>query len=147
MTRHMPIALFCAAAWTAPAAAQDIYRCGDSYSQQACAGGRLVAASDSRSAAQKAQTDQATERAAKAGDAMQKARLIEEAKPVPVGMPLPKAQEPLAPPTQHFVSTKSKEKAKTQTKAKKPERFSAVAPKGPDEVTTKKKKKPAKKDA
>ena len=39
-----------AAAGSAPAAAQTIYRCGDSYSQQPCPGGKEVQADDPRSA-------------------------------------------------------------------------------------------------
>jgi hypothetical protein len=142
MNRHLKIALLCAAAgWMAPAAAQNtqsIYRCGDSYSQQPCAGGKLVAASDTRSASQKSQTDQATRRDAKSADTMEKARLKEEAKPVPVGMPLPKpdaADETVKPA------------AGVKAKAKKPEHFTAVAPKKPGDAADKKKKKAKKKDA
>ncbi|MEO7940584.1 MAG: hypothetical protein ABIR55_18315, partial [Burkholderiaceae bacterium] len=43
--------------------AQAIYRCGNTYSQTPCAGGSVVAADDSRSAQQKAQTDAATAQA------------------------------------------------------------------------------------
>ena len=122
-----------AAAWTAPAGAQDIYRCGDSYSQQPCAGGKLVAASDSRTAAQKSQTDAATRRDAKTAEAMEKARLKEEAKPVSVGMPLPKAQEPAS----------AQKPTKGAAKKKKPEHFTAIAPGKPDDAAAKKKKKKA----
>ena len=140
MNRTLLGALLCAtAAWAMPATAQttqNIYRCGDSYSQQPCAGGKLVAASDSRSAAQKSQTDEATKRNAKAADAMEKARVKEEAKPAPVGMPPSKAQEAPA---------ESKKPAAGAKKTKKPEYFTATSPKKPGEPTTKKKAK--KKDA
>ena len=136
MNRYLPIALLCAATgWMAPAAAEDIYRCGDSYSQQPCAGGKLVAASDTRSASQKAQTDQATKRDAKSADAMERARLKEEGKPAPVGMPLAKPQE-VAQETKKPVAV---------DKAKKPAHFTAVSPKKPGDGPTKKKKKQGKK--
>jgi hypothetical protein len=134
MNRHLTIALLCAAAgWTAPAAAQgtqSIYRCGDSYSQQPCAGGKLVAASDSRSAAQKSQTDHATKRDAKAAEEMEKTRLKEEAKPAPVGLPPAKPETPKDAP-----------KPKAKGKTKKPEHFTAVAPKKPGDEPAKKKAK------
>ena len=134
---QMAIALLCTApAWSAPAAAQggqNIYRCGDTYSQQPCAGGRLIAASDSRSADQKSQTDEATKRSSQAADAMEKERIKEEAKRAPVGMPLPK--EDAAP-------MDSKKAAPHGKGRKKPEHFTAVAPKKPgDEPARKKSKK------
>ena len=133
MRKISTTALLCIAAagwWAAPAAAQNIYRCGDSYSQQPCAGGKLVAASDSRTAGQKSQTDEATRRDAKSAEAMEKARLKEEAKPAPVGLPLPKASE--AQPAR---------KPASGAKPKKPEHFTAIAPGSPDDATAKKKKK------
>ena len=140
MKKTLLRALLCAAAagWVVPATAQNtqnIYRCGDSYSQQPCAGGKLVAASDTRSPGQKAQTDQATKRDAKSADAMEKARMKEEAKPAPVGMPVPKAEDTPDQPKKPAVGAK----------AKKSEHFTAVSPKKPGEPTAKKKKKPKKK--
>jgi hypothetical protein len=141
MNNHLAIGVLCTAlGWGAPAAAQGmqgIYRCGDTYSQQPCAGGKLVAASDSRSATQKAQTDEATKRDARAADAMEKARIKEEARPVPVGMPLPKQD----------AASKGGKKPEPKAKAKKkPEHFTAVAPKKPGEEPARKKGK-NKKDA
>lgn len=132
MNRYLPIALVCAAAagWAAPAMAQNIYRCGDSYSQQPCPGGRLVEASDTRSASQKLQTDQATQRDAKSADAMEKARLKEEAKPIPVGMPLAKSQ-----------AAPDEPKKAAGGKSKKPAHFSATSPQKPGDSTPKKKAK------
>jgi hypothetical protein len=68
---------------------------------------------------------------------MEKARVKEEAKPVPVGMPAPKAQDAQA----------DSKKPATGAKVKKPEQFTAVAPKKPGEAAAKKKKKAKKKDA
>ena len=81
-----------AAVCVAPAAAQNIYRCGDSYSQRPCPGGTMVDAEDERSAVQRSQTSLAAQRDAKTADAMEKARLKEEAKPVPAAYIPPKAQ-------------------------------------------------------
>lgn len=135
MTRNMPAALLCAAlaGWVSAAGAQPIYRCGDSYSQQPCPGGKVVDADDARSAGQKAQTDQAVRRDAKAAEALEKARLKDEAQPAQLVMPTPKAQEPARPAA--------------APKLKKPEQFTAIAPKKPGETDKKKKKKAAKKDA
>jgi hypothetical protein len=63
----------------APAAsAQDrVYRCGAdgrSYSQEPCAGDRMVAVDDARSAEQAAQSRQASERDAQLADALQRRR-------------------------------------------------------------------------
>jgi hypothetical protein len=139
MRKISTAALFCiaAAGWAAPAAAQEVYRCGNSYSQQPCAGGKLVAASDTRSSGQKAQTDQAAQRDAKSAAEMEKARLKEEAKPAPVGLPPAKAQE-VAEPVK---------KPGAAGKMKKPEQFTAVSPRKPGDADKKKKKKAKKPDA
>jgi hypothetical protein len=137
MRRLSTAAVLCIgiAGWAAPAVAQDIYRCGNSYSQQPCPEGRLVAASDTRSAGQKAQTDQAAKQDAKSAEAMEKARLKEEAKPAPLGILPTKAPEAAQPD----------KKPVAGAKMKKPEQFTAVSPKKPGEAAGKKKKKKAKK--
>jgi hypothetical protein len=121
------------AGWMHPAAAQPIYRCGDSYSQKPCPGGRVVEADDARSASQKSQTDQAARRDAQAAEAMEKARLKEEARPAPLVMPPAKPAEPVKPVA--------------ASAAKKPATFTAVAPKKPGDASGKKKKKAKKKEA
>ena len=121
-----------AAACVAPAAAQDIYRCGNSYSQQSCPGGTIVEAEDERSAAQRAQTGLAAQRDAKMADAMEKARLKEEAKPVSAAYVPAKAQAP-----------ENAEKPAAARQAKKPAYFTAVAPGKPGDTTKKKTKKKA----
>ena len=130
MKTKLPPMLLCAAlaGWLPAAGAQAIYRCGDSYSQQPCPGGKVVDADDARSAGQKAQTDQAVRRDAKAAEALEKARLKDEAHPAQLVMPPPKPQQPARPAA--------------AAKLKKPEQFTAVAPKKPgDAVKTKKKAK------
>jgi hypothetical protein len=129
MRSHLTAVLLCASAGWAAAQGTPIYRCGDSYSQQPCAGGSLIAASDSRSAAQKSQTDAATQRDAKAAAAMEKARMQEEAKPAPVGMPLP---APVPAP-------KDGKTSKSKPGKKKPDHFTATAPPKPGDEAGKKK--------
>jgi len=128
MNHNISLALLCAvlAGWMPSAGAESIYRCGASYSHKPCpGGGKLIEIDDARTSSQKAQTDQAVRRDAKAADAMEKARLREEAKPAQLVMP-PARHEPLRPVT---IST-----------MKKPEQFTAVAPGTPGEAAKKKKK-------
>jgi hypothetical protein len=127
-----------AAAWCWPAAAQTIYRCGNSYSQQPCPGGTPVQAEDSRSAAQRADTGQASQRDAKAADTMEKARLKEEAKPVQAYIPAPKTVAE---------NTPAEKKKPALAKPKKPQYFTASSPKKPGEASKKKKAKKTKETA
>lgn len=136
--RHRLLLLVFAAACTLPAAAQNVYRCGDSYSQQPCAGGKAVAVDDARTAGQRAQTTEAVRRDAKAANELEKARLKEEGKPVAASIPLPKAEE--LPP--------AGDRTESAVKPKKPAYFTAVSPKKPgDKAPKKKKKAKAKKSA
>ena len=59
------------------AAAQTVYKCGNTYSQLPCPDAAVINA-DPRSGAQKAQADQATARDARIASAMEKARLQQE---------------------------------------------------------------------
>jgi hypothetical protein len=117
-----------------PAAAQNVYRCGDSYSQKPCPGGALVPTDDARSAAQKAQTREAAQRDGKTADAMEKARLKEEAKPAQAYM-TPPMGEPAA----------EEKKTDVAVKPKKPQYFTAAAARKPGEAAPKKKSKAKKK--
>lgn len=69
------LSLVVAAAVSTWTAAQTIYKCGDSYSQQPCPGALIVDAADQRTSDQKRQTDLATARIARAADAMEEARI------------------------------------------------------------------------
>jgi hypothetical protein len=134
--RNLTIAVCLAAlGWMAPAAAQSIYRCGDSYSQKPCPGGRLVPVDDVRSAAQGRQTTAAAQRDARTAEAMEKARLKEEANPAQAYIPPPRPENPL------------QEQGRTSgdAKSRKPAHFTAVAPKKPGEPQAKSKKKASKK--
>lgn len=112
----------------AQAAAQNVYRCGDSYSQQPCLGGVMVPAEDARSAQQKAEAAAAARRDAKAAEALEKERLKQEAQPVPAYSPTPKT-EPAPESHRPVMSTPQK-----------PPVFRAVAPARPDDIGPKKKK-------
>ena len=57
---------------------QNVYKCGNAYSQQPCAGGTQVDAADTRTNEQKKAADQASQRNAKAADALEQARLQKE---------------------------------------------------------------------
>ncbi len=83
------LALSLAAASVA-APAQAIYRCGDSYSQQPCAGGRAIEADPAPTAAERRQSAAATQRDARLADSLEKDRLRQEAQPGQLYIPPPK---------------------------------------------------------
>jgi hypothetical protein len=88
MSSKLPTAIIAAAAFFAiPAMAQTVYRCGDSYVQKPCPGGKAVDVDDSRSTNQRSDSLGATQRASQAADAMEKVRLAEEAKRAQVLLP------------------------------------------------------------
>lgn len=124
---HVKLALAIAllAYGAAGAQAQAIHRCGNTYSQQPCAGGTVVNAGDLRAPGQKAQTDAATRRDEKAAADMEKARLHAEAQPPAAYIPQRRAE--------------SSARAKPSPKLKKPEEFTATAPVKSDESASKKK--------
>ena len=119
----------------AGAQAQAIYRCGNTYSQQPCPDGTLVKVDDTRSPGAAAASTAETKRQAKAADAMEKARLSEEAKAAPASVMQTTKAEPAAEPRVKD-SQAGKKHAKKSTK--KPEYFTAVAPKKPGEKAAKK---------
>ena len=127
--------LACVAGWSIPAAGQAVWRCGDSYSQKPCPGGRQVPAGDSRDAGQRAQTSSAARRDAKLADEMEKARLKEEAKAAPAYIPPPKAEDP----------ADQGDRTRSMGVAKKPAHFTAVSPKKPGAAKPTKKTAKAKK--
>jgi hypothetical protein len=107
----------------APAPAQTVYRCGDSYGTQPCAGGKAFDASDARTPADAAQAGKVAAADAKRADAMEKARLAQEKnapKAIVIGGEA-KPQEKAAKP-------EAKTKGKGKKNAAGPEHFTAVAP-------------------
>ena len=131
MFRRMPLCLALAVSlvWSGAGLAQTVYRCGESYSQQPCPGGKPVEADDPRSESQRKQTQQATQRDAKAAAAMEKSRLKEEAKPAQAIIPPPKTNE-----------AQQARKAASGAAARKPAHFTAVSPASKDKNPSAKKK-------
>lgn len=70
-----------------PARAQIIYKCGESYSAQACPGGVIVNATDQRTSDQKDQADRATARDLKTANSLESARLQQEARDLAANTP------------------------------------------------------------
>jgi hypothetical protein len=58
---------------------QNVYRCGNTYSQKPCADGVILDVQDARTSDQKTASDAQIKRDAATGNAMEKARLKEEA--------------------------------------------------------------------
>ena len=131
---HSAALLLAMSAVWLPAQAQNVYRCGESYSNVPCPGAKVVPTEDARSPAQRAQTEAATRRDARSAQVMETERLKEEGKPAQAIIPAAKA-EPAAPATDRTLS---------KAKVKKPDMFIAITPKKPGEVKKKKKKASAK---
>jgi hypothetical protein len=102
-----------------PAFADTIYRCGDSYSQQPCANGRVLTTDEGRGSIDARASRQAAQRDAALADTMEKARLKEEAKPANAYIPVATTR----------VEDGSAEDGKpVMSKGYKPHTFTAVAP-------------------
>jgi hypothetical protein len=113
------------------ASAQTVWRCGNAYSQQPCAGGAPVAASDARTPADRARAADVARNDWALADRLQKERLAQEksaGKALIIAPPQPAAAAASA--------------ARKDKKAKKPDEFAAVDP-----ASVKHKKKKAKKSA
>jgi len=115
------------------AQAQNIYRCGDSYSQSPCPGGVAIDAGDSRTKGQKAQADAATQRDRQTANTLEKERLKQEAAASP-GMPKADAAKASTAAAAAHPSSKKKHKepayftAKTAADKKTEKIKSAAAP-------------------
>lgn len=101
------------------ACAQNVYRCGNSYSQTPCADSRPIDVRDPRSAAQKADADAATRRNAKAAELLEKARQGDEAAQRPAHRDTKPPKAVASAPAQ----------PKNKSKKKLPEYFTAATPK------------------
>lgn len=102
---------------------QQVYRCGNTYSQSPCPGAAPVDVTDTRTSAQKAQTDAAAVQSAKLADQLEKERLAREKASAPKATAAP-------PKKQAALPANSKEKPAEKTaKGKKPapEYFVAAA--------------------
>ena len=136
MVKPAHLATVLIALWThwGPTQAQNVYRCGESYSNQPCPGATVVPIEDARSPAQRAQSKAVTQRDAKSAEVMEKERLEQEGKPAPAVIPAPKAQE-------------TPEELAIKRAMKKPEVFKAVVPRKAGDPPPKKKKRAKKKPA
>lgn len=101
---------------------QTVYRCGNMYGQTPCPGGIAIEVSDSRTPAQKAQTDAATAQAARSADKLEHERKALE-------------QAQAAKPAARSSSTKPGSSSRAElarsgplAKKKEPEYFTAGAP-------------------
>lgn len=77
---HWPFALLLALAGTTAQAAGPVYRCGSTYSQTPCPGGRQLEAGDPRTAAQRAEARRQAAAERKAARSMERERLSSEKK-------------------------------------------------------------------
>lgn len=72
--------------WIAAASAQTIYRCANTYSQTPCSGGHTLTIDDSRTAAQKAQTDAATLQTRQLAVQLERERVAQEKAAMAAGL-------------------------------------------------------------
>ncbi len=139
MVKPVPVAAFVFALsvhWAAAAAAT-IYRCGDSYSDLPCAGATMVSSVEAPTAAQREQAEATTRGDAKTAAAMEKERLRLENQPAQATIPKP----PPRPPATLLVEFRKIGKRQLR----RPEDFTAMAPRKPvDTITRKKSRKAAK---
>jgi hypothetical protein len=70
-----------------PAGAQIVYKCGESYSSQTCPGGVIVNTADGRTKDQREQADRSTARDMRSANALESARLQQEAKDLAANTP------------------------------------------------------------
>ena len=77
--RRLSMSIFIAAsAMTTGASAENIYKCGNTYSQTPCLGGQSLSVDDSRDPLQKKQQDAATQRDIELAKDLEKTRLATE---------------------------------------------------------------------
>lgn len=109
------------------AGAQTVYKCGDSYGQSPCPGGRAVVTDDARDATQKQQTDDATRNAAKLAKSLEKDRLAQEKAALSHPPAVAHAARPPASKPANKAAGKHKPK-RTKTTNKSPDTFVAQVP-------------------
>ena len=107
------------------AGAQPVYRCGNSYSQQPCAGGTALPPTVTPSSADAAQARTAAQADARRAEAMEKARLAQE-RQAPKALVIGPPQGAASAPAQ--ASAPVGKRAARPVKGGKLEQFTAVAP-------------------
>jgi preprotein translocase subunit SecF len=106
---------------------QKVYKCGSTYSQIPCGDSTTLETGDARSKAQKAETEKAVNREAKAANAMEKARVKEEEQLAAQQKSTAKAEETAAKKvaTAKAKADAEEEALKKAKKKKEPEFFTA----------------------
>ena len=104
------IFLIATSALSTGVAAQNTYKCGDTYSQLPCPGGVVVDVTDQRTSAQKMQSDLATGRDARTAEAMEKARLQQEKIDIAANTPTVKPASPDKANNTQTIQVKKKKK-------------------------------------
>ena len=104
------IFLIATSALSTGVAAQNTYKCGDTYSQLPCPGGVVVDVTDQRTSAQKMQSDLATARDARTAEAMEKARLQQEKIDIAANTPTVKPASPDKANNTQTIQVKKKKK-------------------------------------
>ena len=119
---------------------QKVYKCGSSYSQIPCADAVTVDTGDARSKSQKVEADKQTRQDAKAADAMEKARLKEEAQALAQNKAAAKTTDKTkdAKPSAKVDAKTEDELKKKKAKGKEPEFFTAKSAPDPKADSTKK---------
>jgi hypothetical protein len=123
---------------------QNIYKCGNAYSQQPCPGGTLVDASDARTGEQKKASDLASQRNAKAANAQEQARLKKDKADLQAVAPAVKPTKPQAAAVSQAKDSRPEQQTAKKPKLSSPDEFKAQVP---GEPGAKDKKKTAKKSA
>ena len=110
------------------ATAQAVYRCGNSYSDAPCAGASVLAINDSRSPAQKAQTDAATGQTRMLAQQMERERLALEKSAMSVRSPATRHKgDSAAKPSSRAATAKTAKPAQsTKKKQSEPAFFTAA---------------------
>ena len=110
------------------ASAQPVYRCGHEYSRTPCPQGKMVEATDTRTAAQRAEARRVAQREQKLAQDMENDRAAEQAKIRPASAGSLSGSPKAAQPAAGEKAPSSSKKKRKGSKAGKTEDFSAVAP-------------------
>jgi hypothetical protein len=123
MHLNPPLLLVVLALGGAGASAQTVYRCGNSYGSQPCAGGSTVDVGDPQTRADAARASKISAEDWKRAEAMEKSRLAQE-KNAPKALVIGPREPPPQPPKEHAKPDKKHKKGSPQD----PEVFTAKAP-------------------
>jgi hypothetical protein len=131
MRTHRTAALLLTACTCLVAHAQ-VYRCGDTYSQQPCPGGRQLETPPVPTAAEQREAERSTQRQARAAQDLQAERLRLEARPNHLYVPPPRMEPGLDPyKTPEKKATQRLEVFTASVPGSKPPKKDKAAPKKP----------------